>query len=222
MLCQPLQRSSPAEGPGRQQRIGACSASATVFGISAAATDAELRRPGDDELGVAVTNRVDDLRRGLPAAGEISGSESAIANQANSSRCCPLNHALNGEPVRIRPGQTVVTAMLSLASSGVIALERPASANLLAQYGAMWGNASLPPIEEMFAMRPPPCRRMCGIAACMVCSGPQKCTAIASSKSASVACSSGRRDHAGVVHQHVDGTVPIDDRLHPTTRVARL
>jgi len=30
------------------------------------------------------------------------------------------------------------------------------------------------------------------------------------------------RDHAGVVHQHVDGTVPIDDRLHPTTRVAGL
>ncbi len=40
-------------------------------------------------------------------------------------------------------------------------------------------------------MRPPPWRRMCGMAARMVCSGPQKCTAIDSSKSSTVTCSIG-------------------------------
>ena len=38
------------------------------------------------------------------------GMESAMTNQANSARWLPLNQALNGEPVRIRPGTTVVTA----------------------------------------------------------------------------------------------------------------
>src|SRR3954469_9727148 len=63
-----------------------------------------------------------------------SGSESETVNQANSSRGLPLNHPWNGDPVRIRPGQTVVTMTLSFASSARMALDSPVSANLLAQY----------------------------------------------------------------------------------------
>ena len=37
------------------------------------------------------------------------GVESEIANQAYSASCCPLTSALGGDPVRISPGDTVVT-----------------------------------------------------------------------------------------------------------------
>ena len=40
---------------------------------------------------------------------ETPGIASLIANQAYSFRCWPLKDALRGLPVRIRPGQTVVT-----------------------------------------------------------------------------------------------------------------
>ena len=63
-------------------------------------------------------------------------------------------------------------------------------------------------------MRPPPWRRMCGMAARIVCSGPQKCTAIDSSKSATRGVldrSDG--DDAGVVDEHVDGAVAADHGL---------
>ena len=36
------------------------------------------------------------------------------------------------------------------------ASEKPTKANLLAVYGAMCGTAILPPMDEMFTMRPPP------------------------------------------------------------------
>src|SRR5437762_11635177 len=39
---------------------------------------------------------------------DMPGIESEIVNHVNSSRWRPLNHALNGDPVRIMPGQTVV------------------------------------------------------------------------------------------------------------------
>ena len=38
----------------------------------------------------------------------ITGIDPAMANQVNSSRCRPLNQALKGDPVHIRPGHTVV------------------------------------------------------------------------------------------------------------------
>ena len=44
-----------------------------------------------------------------PESIDISGIESDTANHVNSSRWRPLNQALNGEPVRIMPGHTVVT-----------------------------------------------------------------------------------------------------------------
>ena len=74
----------------------------------------ELDRPGrrrrHDELGVAVAARVEDpaaRRASRPCSS--SGSESPMLNQAYSARCLPLNEALRGLPVRIRPGHTVVT-----------------------------------------------------------------------------------------------------------------
>ena len=63
---------------------------------------------------------------------EVTGSESLIANHAYSARCRPLKVALRGLPVRISPGQTVVTTTPSFASSARIPSESPASANLLA------------------------------------------------------------------------------------------
>ena len=84
-----------------------------------------------------------------------TGIESETANQVNSSRWRPLNQALNGDPVRIMPGQTVVTQMPSFASSARIESDSPVSANLLAQYGTRCGTPILPPIDEMFTMRPP-------------------------------------------------------------------
>ena len=41
------------------------------------------------------------------------GNESLMLNQAYSARCRPLNEALRGLPVRINPGQTVVTTITS-------------------------------------------------------------------------------------------------------------
>ena len=89
---------------------------------------------------------------------EISGAPAEAENQANSMSCLPLNFAFTCEPVRIIPGATVVTWMLSRASSARIASEKPVSANLLTLYGARCGTATLPPIEEILTMRPPPQR----------------------------------------------------------------
>ena len=95
----------------------------------------------------------------------------------------PLNHALNGEPVRIMPGHTVVTKILV---AGQLSAERVGQARqreLARAVRRQVGTPILPPIDEMFTMRPPPWRRMAGTAARVVCSGPQKWEAMASSKS---------------------------------------
>src|SRR5438874_1439325 len=63
---------------------------------------------------------------------EINGAPAEAANQANSLSCLPLNFAFTCEPVRIVPGATVVTWILSRASSERTASENPVSANLLA------------------------------------------------------------------------------------------
>ncbi len=87
---------------------------------------------------------------------EINGIPAETENHANSASRWPLNFALRCEPVRIMPGATVVTWILSRASSVRRASEKPVSANLLTVYGAMCGTAILPPMDEMFTMRPPP------------------------------------------------------------------
>src|SRR5687768_10329434 len=111
------------------------------------------------------------------------GSESEIANHAYSASCCPLTSAFIGEPVRISPGDTVVTITPYCASSERTASDSPANANLLAQYGPRCGTATRPPIEEMFTIRPKPRRRIAGTDSYIKCSGPQKWVAIAFSKS---------------------------------------
>ena len=117
---------------------------------------------------------------------EISGSPLAAENQANSAAGCPLNLALTCEPVRMSPGATVVAKILCCASSARTASEKPVSANLLAQYGAKWGTATFPPIDEMLTIRPLRCFRICG-RICMVNSkGAQKCTPMQRSKSSRV------------------------------------
>jgi hypothetical protein len=66
---------------------------------------------------------------------EVSGSASLMLNHAYSARCFPLNSALRGLPVRISPGQIVVTTIPSLASSEWSPSDNPTKANLLALYG---------------------------------------------------------------------------------------
>jgi sulfate adenylyltransferase large subunit len=66
------------------------------------------------------------------ASSERPGSESLIANHAYSARCFPLKSALRGLPVRISPGQTVVTYTPSLSSSARNPSDSPTRANLLA------------------------------------------------------------------------------------------
>ena len=104
----------------------------------------QLGRPADDELGDRRQRQASTICRAARSASiESAGIESRSVNQVNSSRCRPLNQALNGEPVRIRPGETVVTKIPSRASSARIAVESPVSANLLAQYGTRCGDADL-------------------------------------------------------------------------------
>lgn len=77
---------------------------------------------------------ISTIRRAARRASMLeSGSESEIANQAYSCGRRPLNIAFRGDPVCISPGSTVVTTMLSGASSALRPSERPASANLLAE-----------------------------------------------------------------------------------------
>src|SRR5882724_4184745 len=78
------------------------------------------------------------------------GRESLTANHAYSNLCCPLNSALRGLPVRINPGQTVVTKIPSFLSSARSPSLNPTNANLLALYGTRCGTLIFPPIEEIF------------------------------------------------------------------------
>ena len=90
------------------------------------------------------------------------GSESEILNHAYSAVFRPLNSALRGLPVRIRPGEMVVTTMPSFSSSPLSARDQPVNANFAAQYVVRCGTPILPPIEPMFTMRPVRRCCMCG------------------------------------------------------------
>ena len=83
-----------------------------------------------------------------------SGNASLILNHAYSNRCFPLKSALRGLPVRIRPGQTVVTLIPSFINSARKPFDNPTNANLLALYGTRCGTLTLPPIELMLTIRP--------------------------------------------------------------------
>src|SRR5438105_121458 len=113
------------------------------------------------------------------------------ANHANSMSCLPLNLAFTWDPVRIIPGATVVTWILSRASSARIASDKPVRANLLALYGARCGTATLPPIEEILTMRPPPQIRISGMIREISSYAAQKCSRMARSKSSRVMFSNG-------------------------------
>ena len=56
-----------------------------------------------------------------------------MVNSVYSCAWRPLKKALGGDPVRISPGQTVVTWMPSLATSARTPSDRPVRANLLAE-----------------------------------------------------------------------------------------
>ncbi len=72
-------------------------------------------------------------RAARSASIDSSGTLAAAANQAYSRPAWPLKRAARCEPVRIRPGRTVVTLMFrSPASSARSPSENPAAANLAA------------------------------------------------------------------------------------------
>src|SRR4051794_18326787 len=93
---------------------------------------------------------------------EAIGSESEMLNHAYSSWFLPLNSALRGLPVLMRPGTTVVTTMPSFITSLRSPREKPTNANLLAEYGSRCGTAIFPPIEVMFTILPLRLRRIPG------------------------------------------------------------
>ena len=83
----------------------------------------------------------------------------------NSLACWPANSAFTCEPVRIRPGTTVVTVTGPRPSSARSPSEKPTAANLAVLYGSRCGTAILPPIEVMVTIRPCPWACMTGSAA---------------------------------------------------------
>ena len=66
-----------------------------------------------------------------------------MLNQAYSASCWPLNVALRGLPVRIRPGMTVVTTMPSFGSSARSPSDRPDQRELAAAVRQQVGHAHL-------------------------------------------------------------------------------
>ena len=148
-------------------------------------------------------------------AGHRSKSTAAnrtIANQANSSRCRPLNQALNGEPVRISPGVTVVTRMPVVGELGPEARSRARSARTCSRStGARCGTPILPPIDEMLTMRPPPARALPAPPHASRGAGPRN--AWPSPLRSRATCHVLERpdlDHAGVVDEHIETAVAID------------
>ena len=119
------------------------------------------------------------------------GKLSARLNQVYSASCRPLNVACRALPVRINPGQTVVTRMPDARSSARSPSESPTRANLLELYGKRCGTLSLPPMDAMLTMRPSPLVCMWGSTARIALSGPQKFVAISRSKSAAVMAPTG-------------------------------
>src|SRR5262249_3718644 len=144
---------------------------------------------------------------------DSNGKLSARLNQVYSASCCPLNIACRGLPVRISPGQTVVTRMPDARSSARSPSERPTRANLLELYGRRGGTLSWPPMDAIFTMRPSPRARICGSTARMTLSGPRKLVAISRSKSAAVMTPTDTRGTRGSLQggadaDRVDGGEP--------------
>jgi len=74
------------------------------------------------------------MRRAARSASiDTSGSVAPRLNQANSSRFRPLNMASRCDPVRIRPGTTVVTEIPCLATSEDRPSLNPTAANFAEQ-----------------------------------------------------------------------------------------
>ena len=88
--------------------------------------DLDLKKPAR-----AAPATAEEARQALDAAiADIPSTpvkRSLMANQAYSARCRPLKTALRGLPVRISPGQTVVTTTPSFISSARRPSERPTS-----------------------------------------------------------------------------------------------
>ncbi len=133
-------------------------------------------------------------------------------NQRNSFPRSPLNFAFQCEPVRISPGQTVVTAMPCFASSALKVEESPTSANFPTQYELKCGTGIFPPIEEIFTILPPPCAFMTGMAARIISSGAITCSEMERSKSLTgQGFERADNDLPGIVDQNVESSVIARD-----------
>src|SRR5262245_35086391 len=109
-LCHPRWASLflPSVGPGSRRFITLI-ASATPSGKAALATMASFAGKVMTSSGSPYRHASMICEAARRASMDASGIESEMTNHVNSSRYRPLNHALKGEPVRIIPGQTVVT-----------------------------------------------------------------------------------------------------------------
>ncbi len=105
---------------------------------------------------------------------ERPGVLAAKVNQRRSNSTSPTMLTWSSPPVRMRPGQTVVTRMPLWRSSAWRPSEKPTKANFAALYGSRCGTAILPPMLAMLtiaARRVPEsgvCLRRCGRAAQVV------------------------------------------------------
>jgi hypothetical protein len=105
MLCHPVRARFPASSVASGRTVlAAADASATTSGTSPFAKTAM-------RAGHPITSSASPRRHASticaaarPPLTVRTGSESEMANQANSSRFFPLNHAFSGDPVRIKPG----------------------------------------------------------------------------------------------------------------------
>ena len=87
---------------------------------------------GDGDLGAAGGYGVVDSVGGVTDRGGEDGGSRGEGEPALLFFCVPVNSAWASPPVRMRPGQTVVTRMPLWRSSACRPWEKPTRANLLA------------------------------------------------------------------------------------------
>src|SRR6185437_2045453 len=153
-------RSLPgAIGPGRSAAAGR-NADMTCSSRTVSPGNKSAPRAAAWATGVRMTSlcreRIADTIRlaARPASIDSSGRLAPRANQVNSLSRCPRNSACSCEPVRIRPGTTVVTVTGPDPSSARSPSDSATAANLAMEYGSRCGTLTLPPTEVMFTMRP--------------------------------------------------------------------
>ena len=118
---------------GQEEVVGEAGEALGGLGGEAGEAGGEPGLRGDGDLGAAVRLTAWKMRSAACLTeAERMGVRAAARNQAFSFSTWPMNWAWTSPPVRIRPGQTVVTRMPLWRSSACRPSEKPMRANLLA------------------------------------------------------------------------------------------